>query len=58
MLLEGTDGSVIAWFFEDSNNLVSAETLNKWAKQAKIYERALKKLSDKPEPRRLTKGKK
>lgn len=42
MLIEGGNGEIIAWFFKDSNNLVSAETLMRWAKQAKIYERALK----------------
>lgn len=46
-LLEGNDGSVTAWFFEDSNNLVSAETLMRWAKQAETYEKALKVLKKK-----------
>jgi hypothetical protein len=43
MLLEGGNGEIIAWFFKDSNNLVSAETLMRWAKQAQVYEKALKK---------------
>lgn len=47
MLIKGAGGEVIAWFFEDSNNLVSAETLMRWAKQAETYEKALKVLKKK-----------
>lgn len=48
VLLEGSNGEVIAWFYEDSNNLVSGDTLMRWAKQAQTYARALKVLEKKP----------
>lgn len=38
----GTD-EVIAWFDENANRFVSADTLARWAKQAQVYGKLVKK---------------
>lgn len=48
ILVQGNGGEVIAWFYEDHNNVVSGETLMRWAKQAQAYEKVLKLLDKKP----------